>query len=181
MSTVARLRRHVVLLLCLAAVAAVRAQPVSQKDVDFGLPLGPAASEPPVFRPVERTAVPDSGKVSMTDSVKSTSVPALVALVAGSVPHPDSGEGRAAKPEPDRRLVRPKTQEDEPPRIVQGTAMAVTGVLLSSFGLYYWGHHSEMDDQAQEKDVNPLGLALVATATIPVGAVLALFGIAQLF
>lgn len=171
---------RVVVLLCLAAVAAVRAQPVSQKDVDFGLPLGPAASEPPVFRTVERTAVPDSGKASttLTDSVKSSGTPRSV---AGATLDRDSGPSRATKPEPDRRLVRPKTQEVEPPRIVQGTAMAVTGVLLSSFGLYYWGHHSEMDDQAQEKDVNPLGLALVATATIPVGTVLALFGIAQLF
>lgn len=172
-----------VVLLVLAASGALIAQPVHQKDADFGLPQGPTTSAPPVFRPVERTAFPDSSTASVTDSVKSSSVSALV---AGSSPHPDSGESRVAKTQPDRRLdpVR-EPDRSKPPRgmakIGAATATLLTGVASTTFGLCYWKYQDQINRQIDDTQVNRLGLMIAATLAIPVGVVLTWAGITQLF
>ena len=175
--------RRIVVALCLAAGASVQAQPVHQKDADFGLPQVPTTSAPPVFRPVERTAVPDSVKASATDSVKSSSVPALV---AGSAPHRDSGECRIAKPQPDRRLdpVREPDRSKTSPgmaRIGKATATLLTGVASTTFGLCYWHYHTRINRQLEGMPVNGLGLMITATLAIPIGVVLTWNGVTQLF
>lgn len=165
----------------------MQAQPVHQKDADFGLPQGPAASVPLVFRPVERTAVPDSGKASgpltVTDSVKSLGAPGQV---AGAFSIQDTGESRVDKLHPDRRLdpVREPERSKTPigvAKVGQAAATLLTGVAATTFGLCYWKYHTRIDRQIEGTPVNGLGLRIAASLAIPVGVVLTWAGITQLF
>jgi hypothetical protein len=107
------------------------------------------------------------------------------------VPLNKSSSPSLAIPEPNYRppdttsrnrdgIVSEPTRKEIVPGFVSQSLVSVailtTGVMLTGAGIAYWQHAQAANDAARKAGVNPFGLMAVATVSIPVGAVVAVFG-----
>lgn len=73
----------------------------------------------------------------------------------------------------------PRPKEPAPgfvSRTLYSAAFLTSGVLLTYAGIAYWKNRQATDDAVRKAGVDPLGLMVVATISIPVGAVVAVLG-----
>jgi len=118
-----------------------------------------------------------------TDSAARAST-SLVPLRKPATPSLAIPEPNYAPPDTTSRLrdgiVSAPTPKEPTPGIVSRTlypaALLTSGVLLTYAGIAYWQHAQAANDAVRKAGVNPLGLMAVATLSIPIGAVVTVFG-----
>jgi hypothetical protein len=75
--------------------------------------------------------------------------------------------------------VEPARQDPSPSLrtgLIYSAALITSGVLLAGSGIAYWQHREAADAVVREAGANPLGLMAVATLSIPIGAIVTIWG-----